>query len=269
MKKTALVAKPGNVNLNQQAIKYHKSLAENYNDYHSQDGNLFLLQLEKIKGYLGVRPDSALLDVGCGAGRLMVPLAEQVGHIYGVEKSNDMYMTAFNGMFGYDNFDLFNSGYQEFMNQSVGQKVLSVVDGIYFSYSLHQMGDERTQFDILHQTKKMISPDARILIITTTPEQMEQNIINQYFPGVNEIDKKRFFDPYQYGRVGAIKLIEENIVYKNYDTEVYFEMLENKYISTLQMISDNQFKIGMDKLRKQYEGYSFVTVPDFYTYILL
>jgi cyclopropane fatty-acyl-phospholipid synthase-like methyltransferase len=268
MKKSVLPVE--NVNLNQQAIKYHKQLAVNYNDYHSQDGNLFLLQLEKIKGYLGVRPDSALLDVGCGAGRLMVPLAEQVGHIYGVEKSNDMYMTAFNGLFGYENFDLFNSGYQEFMNEGVGQKVLSVVDGVYFSYSLHQMGDDRTQEDILIKTKKMISADTNILVITTTPKQMEQNLVNKFFPGVDEIDKKRFFEPSWYhNRISALKSVEEHIVYKKYEKETYFEMLENKYISTLQMISENQFKIGLDKIKKEYAGYSFVTVPDFYTYILL
>lgn len=245
-------------------ITYDSPLAVNYNDYHAQDENLFNLQVEKIMSYLNLNKSSTVIDAGCGAGRLIIPISDRVKRVVGVELSNGMATQAVENITrsGIGNVSIHQNSWDKQM------PYLDKVDGIYFSMSLHQMGSKEEQLKILNDSFKVLKDDGKILLITISNKQFSEILLNRFFPGLDAIDKNRFIDIDELKNVYPnIVSIEEHIVYKVYDKDVFLNMVENKYISSLQMISEESFQEGFKALQLEYELVSEIVVPDCYTYI--
>ncbi len=256
-------------------VVYHEELANNYNEYHSQEQRLFNLQIEKIYSYLNLSNLSSVIDAGCGAGRLLIPMSDFVSQITGVELSLGMFKTAMQDVKNRTRtvsnsileITLQNESWQEFLQKNIikGTKV----DGIYFSMSLHQMGSKEEQHNIITQSLELLKDNGKLLLITVSDKQFDKNLLNLNFPSLDKIDRERFIDVEELIKRHNVTSVEEHTVYKKYDKETYIKMLENKYISSLQLISEEFLKEGINKIKETYKDTDTVIVPDFYTYVVI
>jgi len=244
-------------------IKY-KGLAEKYNNYHGQPDNYFELQIEKIRKYLNVSSEKweikRILDVGCGAGRLMVPLIRKGGcFCTGIDNSADMIAACQETTV--IPLNLHTVGFDKF-------KTKFRYDGIYFSMSLHQMDKQK---EMIKKAFNLLAKDGKLLIITVSHKQFDEILLNKYFPTLDEIDRKRFMDikplTEELSKYGDIECIEEQTLYQQIPKKRYVEMIENKYISSLQLISKKELNAGVKQINN-IKG-KIISVPDCYTYIVV
>ena len=251
-------------------IIYDAPLASNYNTYHAQDQALFDLQVKKIYSYLDLNERSIVADAGCGAGRLVVPIAPKVQAIHGIELSEGMYNEAWANCEKLGNVVLVKSSWDDYVRKVVPGFSYKY-DAVYFSMSLHQMGTKEEQFKIIDDTLNVLKPGGKILLITVSNRQFKEILLNKYFPELDQIDRNRFIDVSEFrGRyAGKVVYAEEHTVYKTYETETFLNMVRNKYISSLQLISDTSFKSGVQLMENIYKGEDTLIAPDCYTYITL
>lgn len=240
----------------------YKGLSEKYNNYHSQPDEYFELQLEKIKKYLNFSRSKKYLDVGCGAGRLLIPLVREAYEIKGIDSSKEMINSCIKNTCM--QLDLSIS---EFNNFKFNKKF----DGIYFSMSLHQM---HNQEGMIKKALRMLKKNGKLLIITVSHKQFDEILLNKYFSDLDMIDRNRFLTVNELSRIikknnGFIECIEEQTIYQKIPKERYIEMIENKYISSLQLINEYELRRGIRKIKENYKGKKFIIVPDCYTYIVV
>jgi len=241
-------------------IKYNKSLANNYNKYHEREVNMFDMQVYKIINYLQLNDQKTVIDVGCGSGRLLQPISHNVKTIYGVEYSENMYDNT--TKLKIDNSVLFNMDFSLFLKNNERK-----IDAAYFSYSLHQINvNINEQIKVLQDTFDKLNVD-NILLITISPEQMTHNILNINSDKLNEFDMKRFITKDVLDKYFNVTLYEEETNYINIDKNILIDKIQKRYISSLQILTDDEINILCDKIDTKYGNK--IVYPDFYNYISL
>jgi len=245
-------------------IKYGAPLAQNYNRFHQQPDCLFTLQLEKIKHYLNITPSDNILDVGCGSGRLFISLQQQAT-IWGVEQSEEMIAQIPQEL----KHLIFKEDFCKFVNQHQRKKVdYLLFDSAYFSFSLHQMGTKLDQLHLLQKTFSFcLKPRGKILLISVSRSQFDQVTINQFFPKIKEIDEKRFLFEESLSSMFHLKIKDEQNVYSTITKEILYEYVKNKYISTLQLLTPEEYEKGLNRIERFEE--KEIPYLDCYTYYLL
>ncbi|HWL66558.1 MAG TPA: class I SAM-dependent methyltransferase [Actinomycetota bacterium] len=97
-------------------------------------------------------PQARVLDVGCGIGRLMKPLAARVSEIHGVDVSGEMIQRAHRYLDGFPNVRLFENNGAD----------LSSLDGPYdfvYSYLMFQHIPDRSIVQrYLHEVDRVLKP---------------------------------------------------------------------------------------------------------------
>lgn len=240
-------------------IVYNKHLADNYNSYHSRSENLDRMQVLKIANYLQLSNQTKVLDAGCGSGRLLHRL-ENDSILFGVEKSPNMFKVCKEKTSNPTN--IINSGYVEFLYDTNLK-----FDAVYFSYSLHQISESvDEQIKILKDTFVKLGCE-KILLITISPSQMNENVLNINSNNLNEFDRKRFITKDDLSKHFQIDLYEEETVYtKKPKTEV-IELIQSNYISSIQILTDSEKTELINNIESNYP--ELISYPDFYTYILI
>jgi len=237
-------------------IVYTNDLAKNYNKYHFLEDNYFKLQFDTIKNLLNIKNNSIILDVGCGSGRILKPMSKFC-NILGIEKSVNMYN------------EVVKSGFNNIINLSAQEfETRDKYDGIYFSMSLHQMGSKLDQINILKKYFKFLNTGGKLLLITISHNQFKEIPINKYFKKVTLIDKNRFLSIEDIEKHFNILYYDQQSIYTHIPNLKMIEKLENKYISSLQLLSDTEHKKGLKKFKKENKNDIYKLV-DCYTYILL
>lgn len=243
-------------------IHYTKELAQGYNDFHSRGHKSQKFQNKKIKYYLNLDQYSTLLDAGCGAGRLF-RLSEQVNKMIGVEKSEEMYIQASAAPF---EVDLYNQDFQSFLAAYDWLENQRPINSVVFSYTLHQFDSNKSkQIQILHDTFRKLGCK-NILLITASENQFNESVLNQMSSVIDEIDRNRYLFKHDLISEFNIRAYEEETIYNSITKEEYKKLIESKYISTLQLISDTEFNSIIKKIDA---GPDRFILPDYYTYILL
>jgi 2-polyprenyl-3-methyl-5-hydroxy-6-metoxy-1,4-benzoquinol methylase len=238
----------------------YRGLAKKYNNFHGQPINYFDLQLDKIIKYLNMNREGRYLDVGCGAGRLMVPLIKRGSfHIEGLDNSEAMIEQCRKETVS--PLKLYTTFFKDF-------KPTKKYDGIYFSMSLHQMNN---QIGMIKKALKMLKNNGKILLITVNHKQFEEILLNKFSPTLDSVDRNRFLDVSELKKIGnklgIVESIEEHTIYQQIPKKRFIDMVENKYISSLQLISPNEVN-SIVKQIKRIKG-NIITVPDCYTYVVV
>lgn len=241
-------------------ISYTENLSKNYNTYHGRHDKLNEMQIYKIQNYLNLNTDKKVMDVGCGSGRLLVPMSTKVDEIIGVEYSPNM----FNELKTVQpkNSKIYNTDYNLFLeNNSVK------LDSAYFSYSLHQLNENvDKQIDILKNTFTTFGVD-KILLITISHKQMDENILNIHNEKLNKFDKNRFITKDKLQHHFNIELYEEETNYYPIEKNVLLDRIKNKYISSLQILDESEINTLISVIDKKYQD--IIIYPDFYNYIVI
>ena len=181
-----------------------------------------------------------------------------IGKMIGVEKSADMYEQALKQPY---EVEIYNQDYKDFLNQQTIK-----VDSVVFSYTLHQFdANKKNQIQILHDTFKKLGCK-KILLITASDNQFKESILNQLSPQIDAIDRDRYLFKQELLSEFRIPVYEEETIYKNISRKDYKTLVEHKYISTLQLITDVEFNNILQRIDQLPEN---LILPDYYTYILL
>lgn len=235
----------------------YKNLSKRYNEFHGQPDNYFELQLEKIKKYLNMKKNKTYLDVGCGAGRLLIPLNKEF-NVEGLDVSEHMLDECAKQT--NKKVKLYYSSFNDF-------KPTKQYDGIYFSMSLHQMEKQEM---IIKKALKMLKKDGILLIITVNHNQFNEILLNKFSKKLDKIDRKRFIDVNKFFNLinkSKIITIETHNLYQYINKNKYIEMIKNKYISSLQLIDESELNNIVNNI-KQIKGKT-ICVPDCYTYVVV
>lgn len=254
-------------------ITYEKSLAKNYNKFHEIPPHIFDLQLQKIKNYLSATKETWLLDVGCGAGRLLNPIISQgISNVVGIERSRDMFQQLTDNLSTLSdypvNYLLLNKDFREVLSNKSNLN-LPELDGAYFSFSLHQIGQNKLdQLELLEQTFSLLKPHAPILVITITERQFEDITINKLIPSVSEIDKERFLTVDSYRNFFNVSVLEDQRIFYPITVKTLKERIQNRYISTLQLIPQEELDFACEQLSR-YPEHRIIDYGNCFTYVVL
>jgi len=249
-------------------IKYDELLAKNYNSYHVQQDNLFKLQLSKIIYYLNLDTTKSVLDVGSGAGRLMVPLTGYVRHVHGVEYSENMYNETLNNLiqFNIQNYILQNMDYNVWLDTVETDKLFSL-NAAYFSYTLHQIQpDPDKQIEVLNKTFALSDIDT-ILLITLSHKQIEESLLTKYNDKILKFDYDRYMTIDKIKEHFTVVSYEEGTNYYKMKKSDLLNNINNRYISFLQILNDDELKDYATLIDNTFDD--IINYPDFYTYIVL
>jgi len=198
------------------------------------------LWVSKIIQYGAINWNSTVLDVGCGTGRFPLRiLALKQPSICGLEPSNEMLKNA--------------------VVKDEAKKILwirgdahrlpfddSCFDCVYMTLVIHHLGNKELALREIYRTLK---DKGTCVIMTNSHYRMKRHILRD-FPRLMAIDLKRF-PPVPHIKKMMIEVGFKNVHYhvvkhdEGYtSTEEYLERVKNRYISTLTLLSEEQFQKG-------------------------
>jgi len=128
----------------------------------------------------------------------------------------------------------------------------NIVDLVFISYVLHQ--SEKKQM-FISEAYRVLKKNGYIIIISSSHDQLRKDLVHQYFPGILEINLKRFPSLDEIRRmlikVGFKKVVSSEIsVKQGYPIEKMINIVKEKYISVLKLLSEKKFQTGLESFMK-------------------
>lgn len=188
-----------------------------------------------------IEKNSCVLDVGCGTGRFTLGIATLTkATIVSIDRSRDML--------------------KEAMKKVGAKKILWVqadghrlsfkdkhFDCVYMTLVLHHLEDKVVGFQEVY---RVLKKNGKCVIMTQSHSKIRKHIISN-FPKITSIDLKRFLS------IPSTMDLMVKIGFKKVHTcriqrdegaipiEEYLNGVRNKYISTLALLTDEEFQKGM------------------------
>jgi ubiquinone/menaquinone biosynthesis C-methylase UbiE len=181
-----------------------------------------------------------VLDVGCGTGRLAAALQERGSRVWGVDPSPEMVAAAAErGV----NAKLARAEQLPFKAEWFERAVLWL--------SVHLVDRGRAFAEIW----RVLAPEGRLVIATFDPSHFDRFWLNTIFPSLEQIDRERFpttddledelraagFEP------RVLRLSQRAEISR----EAALERIRGRYISTLELLSDAEYRAGTEKAERE------------------
>jgi ubiquinone/menaquinone biosynthesis C-methylase UbiE len=239
----------------------YSKIARYYDTVRTEPGAL----LSKIVQYGEIKPQSKVLDVGCGTGTFPINLSSSVGcTLHGLEPSADMLKEA-----------LVKDSFRNIMwVRGDGQRLPfpnEIFDCVYMTFVLHHVERKDSALQEIH---RVLKTGGGCVIMTTSHSQIRRHVLNS-FPGVTAIDLKRFPSVLQIKKSMSnifFKSVHYHVFhrYESTSTRMYLKRVKDKYASTLTLFSEEEFqrrfKIFQQRVQRKYgnqinraSGFVFVT----------
>jgi len=221
----------------------YSKIAERYDKIRPTPANIWV---SKIIEYGEIDVNCTVLDVGCGTGRF--PLAISTAKnplICALDPSIEMLKQALEK----------DSSRDILWIRGDGQNLPfrdDVFDCIYMTLVIHHIEDKETALRKIHRASKK---SGRCVIMTNSHSRLKKQVISD-FPGVIAMDLKRFPTiPYlrkTLREIGYTNIHYYPIQHNEYlSTDEYLERIRKKYISTLDLLSEEEFQIGFNTFRQR------------------
>lgn len=221
-------------------------IAQSYDRYRDISPSSLKLWLNTIIQRGKITSNSRVLDIGCGTGRLTIPLRQMTqAETYGLDLSPEMLEQA-KSKRGADaiHWVLGNAQALPFPEEFFDCNFMCLV--------LHHIEDKARAIKEMY---RVLKPGGRSLIWTVSHQQIKDFLLNEFFPSLQELDLKRF------PPISTIKALMDVAGYSNVREETviwqeqiatsrYIEKVRNKYISTLSLLSKQEFSEGLEKLER-------------------
>lgn len=244
-------------------VKYDK-IGTGYNATRQADpylaGRLFsLLQPQNDKLYL---------DIGCGTGNYTCFLADKGLQFIGVEPSEKMLSEAKSRS---QNIKWLNGTAEQIPTDD------NAFDGIIATLTIHHWTDIKKAFMELN---RVLADNGRMVIFTSTPEQMKGYWLNHYFPKMlsSSIDQMPSLDTIQKAtdeaklKISGIEqyFIKDDLkdcflyVGKNKPGYYFDEQIRHGISSFSSLANIDEVKQGLTKLRSDMDNNEFEQIKDLY-----
>jgi ubiquinone/menaquinone biosynthesis C-methylase UbiE len=203
--------------------------------------------LSKIIEYGKIEADCAVLDVGCGTGRYPLSMSSaKKCTVCGLEPSIEMLRQAA----AKDRSKLV------LWVQGDGQRLPfrnNIFDSVYMTLVIHHMEDKQTALREIH---RVLKKNGNCVIVTNSHSRIKKHILRD-FPGVVAIDLKRF------PPIPLLKKIMISMGFREVhhhilrhdrgyiSTNEYLDRVRNKYVSTLTLLSEDEFQKGLKIFEKR------------------
>jgi SAM-dependent methyltransferase len=191
-----------------------------------------------------------VLDVGCGTGNIEAALAKIVDlRVVGVDLSL--------GMLGEARSKVPQADWiqADCANLPLKDKAF---DCALMLYMAHHLTDFRSVIESVHGVLR----SGRLVILTASHEQIENSFMSRFFPSYAPIDKSRFptiesileamraagFSDVSSRAIAVTKVTHDNNSLRK---------VESKHVSTFHLMSDEEFRLGLEKMRqyiREHEG---------------
>jgi ubiquinone/menaquinone biosynthesis C-methylase UbiE len=220
----------------------YSKIAKYYDRVRTEPGDL----LSRIAEYGEIKPQSKVLDVGCGTGRFPINLSSMTGcSLHGLEPFVEMIKEAFAK----------DISRRIAWIRGDGQKLPfpnEIFDSVYMTFVLHHI--EKKDL-VLQEIHRVLKKAGRCVIMTTSHSQIKRHVLND-FPGVTAIDLKRFPSvPSIVNSMSSLcfKSIHYHVFHRfeSTPTHKYLERVRNKYTSTLTLFGDREFQRGFEVFQER------------------
>jgi ubiquinone/menaquinone biosynthesis C-methylase UbiE len=224
--------------------------AKRYDKLRVADLGIINCFIDKIK----LHKNSNILDFGCGTGNYLFML-KKLGYInlYGIDNSSNMLSYAKNKL----EIDFYLGNHYNYPVFG------TIFNFIYMIDVIHFIKDIELLFDRFNQSLKY---QAEIAIVTQSHEQINKCFYKKYFPSVTSINTDRYHPidkilstSKQFGFH-----LKERINYKQDEPLLidgnYLSRIKEKCFSTLELIPQEEFDLGIKMLEEELISKKFFMV---------
>ncbi len=220
-------------------------LAPRYDDLRPADENWWGI-FEAIAVELGPLESrrARILDVGCGTGRLARGLAERGARVWGVDPADAMLdraraVRARNVVFA-----------------RAAAEALPFPDGSFDRAVLRQVVHLVDRLRAFAEVARVLAARGRVVVATFHPDHFENVWVARVFPRVAELDRARFPTPEELvAELGAAGFAKPTIrrlqQAARLTREDALERLRGRYISTLQLLDDSEYRAGLARAQRE------------------
>jgi N-methyltransferase StaMA len=195
-------------------------------------------------------PCRRLLDIGCGTGRFAVRAHDRLGgRVWGVDASPEMLEQA----------------RRQPGSRAVGWRLGDAdrlpfrdgwFDGAHMHLVVHLLPDRSAA---LGEAARILAAEGTMVIATFRLEHITRFYLVPYFPGIERIDMERFPDPAVlageleragFGQVEVTPFDQQVEI----DPDVVLERVRGRYISTLHLLGEEEYRVGLERLEGAMKG---------------
>ncbi len=193
-----------------------------------------------------LRRDDLVVEVGCGTGRMTLPLAEISAHqVVGVDPEERMLEVARGKDVASRVRWLRGTAYRLPLADGVAGVVL-------MSMVVHLLKQPGRAFT---EARRVLRPEGRMVIWTFTPRHVREFYLNEWFPSIARIDGQRFpgEETLEAGlrRAGfasvAVQVEQET---GTLAVEDVIDRVRGRYISTLSLVAPLEYRLGLQRLEE-------------------
>lgn len=197
---------------------------------------------ETIKSEAELSSGARVLDIGCGTGNIEAALAGVIDlKVVGVDLSL--------GMLAEARSKVPDASWIQADSSDLPLQA-EKFDCVLMLYMLHHMADFRLAIANAYRALS----EGRLVIVTASHEQIDNSFLSRFFPSYAAIDKARF------PKVTAIVDVMEETGFSDVTRRTitvgkvtldnnYLRKVENKHVSTFHLMDDEEFELGLEKLR--------------------
>ena len=193
-----------------------------------------------------LRSGDVIVEVGCGTGRMTLPLAQMSAYsVVGVDPEDRMLAVArakdVEGRVRWSQ----GTAYRLPLADGVAGAVL-------ISMVVHLL---KQQGRALREARRVLRPEGRLVIWTFTPRHVREFYLNEWFPSIGRIDGERFADielleaQLRRAGFGAVSVDLEREA-GTLAVEDVVERVRGRYISTLSLVPPLEYRLGLQKLEE-------------------
>jgi SAM-dependent methyltransferase len=204
-------------------------------------------RLESMLRDAALEPGDRVVEVGCGTGRLTLPLAAMTpARVTGVDTETRMLEVA-RGKDVAGRVDwVRGSAYRLPVDDGVAGLVMMVM-------VVHLL---RQRVRAFTEARRIMRPGGQLSLWTFTPRHVEEFYLNAYFPSIAVIDRPRFPSvavlSAELRRAGfdepRVQIMQEP---RQLDIADVVDRVRGRYISTLAMLPPLEYRLGLQQLEER------------------
>jgi len=213
----------------------------------------------RIAYYGSIKKGSKVLDIGCGTGRFTLMLCKITkADVYAIDPSEEMLGEAKKK----------DKKKRVFWNLSTAEELLfpsKFYDCVYMTFVFHQIKNRKKA---VAEINRILKPKGKCVFMTTSYAHIRRSPLYM-FPGLAKIDLARFPSLPEFKRIlerGGFRNVHYHLDrYEDhrYAIDDYLNRVKSKHISTLSVLSKEQFERGYEiferRLKEKYRDY--VVIP--------